>query len=377
MPKVSVSERALRELLKQALESRELNVPTKVGAEKNPVEVNNNVDPSAAVTQPDDADFLPQNRKEMQIAVRQQLDRVADDDASTVYAAVKKTIDKTMDVDAAEHDKKEAEDKSNRRLESMNHSLRDKVTENIVRKQIRRILIEAGYESLGFSGWPQRDDDESDDDDDDEKPHKKIASMVDVGGDVLNKIADEFGRSTSGAKRMLDVTENTAKFLGSLLSREDTVLEDIQFVALEHFVDALAAQGELDQEDVAYMNEHPEEVAEMESYRIYLSEYVKSAMKKAVGDFLESRMGEVEDYFAEMYPQDPEKAQKYVQQVAKNPQWEVPRLPMFYEFVEDAFELDVGTLEPPKHSIDKLIDQYMKAEKGRSGGESEGEPGAE
>jgi hypothetical protein len=145
----------------------------------------------------------------------------------------------------------------------------------------------------------------------------------------------------------------------------------LRTTAASHFITALAEGGELDEEDIQYLEDHPEEVEEMDTYRIYMGEYVKDAMRQAIDQFLANRAGEIEDHFADEFDGDEAKVQKMVAQVEKNPLWEVPRISSFYEFVEDAFELDVDAIQPPRQSIEKLVASYEKANSGRTGKDEE------
>jgi hypothetical protein len=313
---------------------------------------------------------VPQNRKELRSALHQIVDAVPDASAPDAYAAIKNAVE-----DAVEKAESTADDKNRaKKVESMSRTtmtLAEKVAENILRRKIRSLIREAGpYRDTGmsFSGWPQRDT-EGDDDEDDDKSRRRITSMADVGGDVLQKIAGEFGRSVSGAKRLYDVSENTAKFMAALLSKNDASFDILRLHAMKDFIDALEKEGDIDQEDVDYMGAHPEEVEDLDSYRVYMSEYIKEAMRQAVDQYLADRLGEIEDYFADRFRDDPARADKMVKQAQKNPMWEVPRIPTFYEFVEDAFDLDVDAISPPRQAVHKLVASYEKAEKGRAGEE--------
>jgi hypothetical protein len=209
MLKVTVSESAIREMLRNLIEGKD---------ETSPVNVNDVVDPSAGETQPDNTSFTPQNRKELRSALHQVIDIVPDEDASDVYAAIKSAVE-----DSVENKKESSVDDKNlaRKAESMSRTtptLHEKFVENKIRMQVRKIIREAGYDNLGFSGYMHGSDKYGDEFGDDDRPRKKITSMADVGGDVLQKIADEFGRSVAGAKRITNVSENTARFIASLIT---------------------------------------------------------------------------------------------------------------------------------------------------------------
>lgn len=354
MLKVSVSERAIRSMLRKVIEGKD---------ETSPVNTNPTVDPIAAQTQPDNGNFVPQNRAELRSALHQIVDAVPDGAAQDAYTAIKSAVE-----DVVSDEKMPAEDKPPvEKVESMNRTkmtLAEKVAENIIRRKIRSIIKEAGYESLGFSGYEFGSED---DDDNEKKPRRKIMSVADVSGDLLQQIASEFGRSISGAKRLYDVSENTAKFMGALLSKTDDSFKILTLTAMSEFVRAAAAQGKLDDEEAETWLNNPEIVADNKQYRVYLSEYIKQAMRQAVDQYLKMRPDEIEDYFNERFSDDPTYAAKMVQQVHKNPMWEVPRIPTFYEFVEDAFDLNIDAISPPKQPIDKLYASYEKAGKGRSG----------
>lgn len=400
MPKVSVSERALRELLKKVLEAHDLNVPEKANVETNPVNVNSVVDPSAAETQPDDADFLPQNKKEMQIAIRQQLDRVADDDASSIYAAVKSAIDKEIDTDAAERAKKDAEAKSNRRVESMSHSLREKVAENVLRRKIRKILIEAGYESLAYSGINGGDDD-----DEVRRPRKKLSSMHDVDGAVLDNIAKEYGRSMAGAKRIVHVAESHIAFLGDLIQKRDDSFTRLIDHSFHVFIDMLYEEMFLSQRegpgenvdfeddpdpgaftklDIDTMIGHPKDMMQMNSFRVVSGYYLNNLMKKAAEDyvtdpdFAEDLEREVTEWCRMEKPNLSGEefdafVAKSIDKCKKNPSYDVVNFQSFHDFVIEMWDFTDEDFGPEPADLRTLITRYLDAETGRTGKGEEGE----
>ena len=128
MTKVIVGERALRDLLREVLWNKEFS-----GWSSNadgPAEVNSGVDPSAAETDPVNPSFVPQNKVEFGVAVRQMVRNLPDEEMPDLYDVVK----------AAVVDNKEKEDEKS----MTNHAAQGgtKQVEAAFRKMIRDTLVE-------------------------------------------------------------------------------------------------------------------------------------------------------------------------------------------------------------------------------------------
>lgn len=95
MPKVIVSEKALREMVREALSS------TGWSGEGNSsvVAINPITDPSAPVTDPINPNFTPQNKTEFGVAMGQLVKNLPDTDLPGVFNAVKKALDTRSEKD--------------------------------------------------------------------------------------------------------------------------------------------------------------------------------------------------------------------------------------------------------------------------------------
>lgn len=150
MKSVVITETALRELVREAMDSSSnSHLDPKL-----PVRINPVVDPSAAETNPSNSNFVPQNKSELLSALRVMCDVESDDDVPAVYIAVKDAIEKQegdmKKADVAETIRKEIqkilEDSSEQKEVPVD------ITENKLREQIRKILKEISYEKQKDKG---------------------------------------------------------------------------------------------------------------------------------------------------------------------------------------------------------------------------------
>lgn len=86
--KIFATENSIREFLREAMSGTGAGWPYAVDMSEKPIGTNPVVDPSAAVTDPDNQKFKPRNRTEFKIAVQSLVDDTADGDAPTLYDAV-------------------------------------------------------------------------------------------------------------------------------------------------------------------------------------------------------------------------------------------------------------------------------------------------
>ena len=86
--KIFATENSVREFLREAMSGTGVGWPHSVDTSEKPIGTNPVVDPSAAVTDPDNEKFKPRNRTELKIAVQSLVDDTADGDAPTLYDAV-------------------------------------------------------------------------------------------------------------------------------------------------------------------------------------------------------------------------------------------------------------------------------------------------
>lgn len=128
MAKVVVTEKALRELVREAMWNKEF-----AGWSANsegPAAVNAEVDPSAAVTDPVNPNFTPQNKTEFGIAVNQLVKNLPDTELPELFDTVKTAIDQNEEQKDEEEMTKQAAQGGTTQVEEA------------VRKQIRKVLAE-------------------------------------------------------------------------------------------------------------------------------------------------------------------------------------------------------------------------------------------
>lgn len=128
MTKVVVTEKALREMVREAMWNTEYS-----GWSSNhdgPATVNSDVDPSASVTDPVNPNFTPQNKTEFGVAVNQLVKNLPDADMPELFDTVKTAID--------QNEKKKDEEEMTKKAAQGGT---DQV-EEAVRKNIRKILAD-------------------------------------------------------------------------------------------------------------------------------------------------------------------------------------------------------------------------------------------
>lgn len=128
MTKVVVTEKALREMVREAMWNKEFS-----GWSANhdgPATVNADVDPSAVVTDPINPNFTPQNKTEFGVAVNQLVKNLPDTEMPELFDTVKTAIDQN-------EEKKDEEEMTKQAAQGGT-----KQVEEAVRKQIRKILAD-------------------------------------------------------------------------------------------------------------------------------------------------------------------------------------------------------------------------------------------
>lgn len=129
MTKVVVTGAALREALREVLWNKEHSAWSSNA--EGPASVSSNVDPSAAVTDPVNPNFKPQDRTEFGVAVGQLVRNMSDSDMPGLYDAVK----------AAVEDKEDKEGETQMKTNAA--SGKASKAEEAVRRAIRSIIAEA------------------------------------------------------------------------------------------------------------------------------------------------------------------------------------------------------------------------------------------
>lgn len=306
MTKIVVTDKALRELVREAMFNKEFSGWS--ANEDGPAHVNSNVDPSAAVTDPVNPNFTPQTKTEFGIAVNQLVKNLPDTQMSGLFKVVKTAIDKEEENKNEENMKKKATQSGSEQVEEA------------VRRAIRKVLIEMNprwartlKEAKPFD-WknappvtgplppvkkipagehggeynrrfnkhhndlktmlrkdvdaapptPQEDVLPSEENPDAvetpgvedvatpraEEPVKRhaykstaIGGVSDVGGASFDQIAKELGFSIAGAKQAVDKALEKARFLGSM---DDDDREILVLTSMNDYVKRMSKTPDLD-----------------------------------------------------------------------------------------------------------------------------------
>lgn len=242
MKKVLVSERAIRELIRGALTNRK-------SITEGPVDVNDVVDPSAALTDPGNEKYRPDSPAELQVALKTLTDDLPQDKIPDIY---EKLLGAIKDLDKDEDTMK-----------------KESKVESIIRAHVRRHLREAAPRGL-------------DDFDDDKRGYTSVA---DVEGDSLEDIARDLGFSISGAKAAVDKAVAKAQWVASMQLGDPEEVEVMVLTAMNDYINLLNKSGELTAADVQLLKDHPDIVRTLDGFREFLDKYVRRARKARPGGF--------------------------------------------------------------------------------------------
>ncbi len=302
MAQVTVSEEAIRELVREALGGAHLEDLTLPEEPPAPIEPNPVVDPMAAVTDPINPHFVPQTKPEFDVAVRNLVKDVPVDRVPDVYRALEAIIDQENspeDAEMTKEDEKAAETKEQ--------------VEEAIRAEVRKVLSEVAPTTFadtyysdeeeelppgdlaGLRGQPKThvtgdEEDEEDLPDDTRRRAYKttaIGGMHDVGGASFQDIANDLGLSVAGSKRAVDMALDKARFMAT--GMEDDERDIMILMAMNDYINKLARTGELSPADVRLMKDHPEIVQELDGFREFLHGAIKRARK---GGVLDNPLGE-------------------------------------------------------------------------------------
>lgn len=316
MERVVVSDRALRELVREAIDntgwSGEGSSPA---ANVNPI-----VDPASPVVDPVNPDFTPQSKTEFGIAVNQLVKNLPDTEMPGLYNTVKQALDQRSEKEEIETAQRVAlaggsqeaiDDIKDPKNEgkTMTDTKVEEALRKVIRDQIRSLQeaelppvkkIPAGVHGgeymrrlektkgdLRKTMGPAIDAYEKPADDDDEVtrgPAKhshqdvgRLGGMTDVGGASFEQIANEMGMSVAGAKQLVDKALDRAKFVGSM---EEDELDILVLTAANDYINMLNKTGELTPADVQLMKDHPDIVRELDGFREFLHNVIRKAKKQ-------------------------------------------------------------------------------------------------
>lgn len=281
--KLTVTRDAIRQYIREIFTTPGVGWQSTGDLSTSPASISAVVDPSAALTNPGNPNFIPSSRKELEPAVSSLIGDISDDDAAEFYDRIKSSIENLKD-------------------EEENMS-KQKNVEETIRRSIRKMLREAGpYRDTGMSysgpmigsrvrpGFEECEACEGEgmlDDGTDCKVCKgtgmiqltgrKNVMMTDVGGASFEDIAKEMGyAAASGARQAVDRALEKAKFTASMDPDE---LEITTLTAMNDYISVLNKSGELTSADVQLLRDHPGIISQLDGFREFLDSYIKKAMK--------------------------------------------------------------------------------------------------
>lgn len=269
--KVTVTDAALRQLVHEAMEGE--NSLKGVAPEKQPVQVNAGVDPSAAVTDPADPNYVPQNRVEFGVAIKDRIKAIPNDKMPALFKSVADAIDSVPELtDKKEDAVKDANDKTLKTTED-----NSKKVEEAVRLMVRTAITEADLrdpadvqadaEEMGHAAATGG-----------KRAYKStaIGGMHDVGGSSFEEIAKELGFSVAGAKQAVDKALLKARQFAEM---DEDDRDIFVLTAMKDYITMLAETGELTPADVQLMMDHPDVVRELDGFREYLDKVFRRARR--------------------------------------------------------------------------------------------------
>jgi hypothetical protein len=266
-PKVTVTKEALRDMVREALDNKEFSGWS--SNEEGHANVNANVDPSIAVTDPVNPNFTPQDKTELGIAIGQLVKNLPDTDMPGIYTMVKKSIDQ----------KTEKEQEADMEKRAMQGGT--KQVEEALRAEVRREIMAVLKETFVDPADAQADEDEEEPTDADGVPKKRPHSYkaTALGGGMaasFEEIAKTLGFSVAGAKQAVDKAIEKLKFLYGLPEDDREILV---LTAMNDYISKLNGTGELTAADVQLMHDHPDIVRELDGFREFLHNSIRKARK--------------------------------------------------------------------------------------------------
>lgn len=154
---------------------------------------------------------------------------------------------------------------------------------------MRKILDTSVWDDKPMTSEPEESED--DEDDEDEAPAAPVKGSpkkrVDLGtgygvdGDTFEKISKKLGFTPEAAKKAVATAMERFKVLHNM-DKDD--LEDMVLTGVDEYVDMLAKTGEMTDEEESFMRQHPEHIAASDTFREFFSKYVKRAVRDARAD---------------------------------------------------------------------------------------------
>ena len=286
-----IRESTLRRIVKTLLEDKSLG-PAMISV--NPV-----VDPSAALTDPANPSFKPSSKAELKVAMSSLINNLSDDDVGDVYDSLKSKLN-TPDSEEKKEMKKDTKTEQLVRL-----SVRKMLKEISKKKEAeaakmwasmpsseeaRAAFLASGGkitklppEARGIAKGPSSAAVKSlrttlqgmkDEPGDEDIAGGRNLMVADVGGMGLKDLAAEFGfKNPNGVLQWIN------KVIDKARTRTEN-FEELQVATLEALNDyieelSVAAEPELTPDDVQLMKDNPQIVAELDSFKVYLSKKLR------------------------------------------------------------------------------------------------------
>lgn len=265
---------------------------SKISETSDVINVNNVVDKLASVTDTSNFKQTPQDKIEFIVAVKQLIDDVPIDNIPNIYKLIKDVIDTSS----------EKTTMSNKKIEeSVRAVVRKLIAEAQPLPPVKKIpfgVHGAEYErnmaaSRASLNKAMKKDLDADlkkvTVDDVEEPEVKkraqkatsLGNMLGVGGASFEDIAKELNFSVAGAKQAVDKALEKTRWLTSEIDEDD--LEIIVLNSMNNYIEDLAGTGELTDEEVKMMKDHPAIVRELDGFREYLGNVLRRVRKEYSG----------------------------------------------------------------------------------------------
>jgi hypothetical protein len=281
------------------------------------VKTNDVVDTSAALTDPGNADYKPNNKAELQVAVKALTGDIPDDKVADFYDKLTGALNThNKDDEDTKMQKKDTKTEATIRRAVRNYlqdhlelnetfTFKEKKLGPVVgelppvqkipmgthggeytrqlEKSKSKLKQALKSDTLDDFGGAQEDEDA-------ETPEKRtFSTMSDVQGSSFQEIANELGFSVAGAKQAVDKALAKAQWLGTMQEQNPEDLEIMMLSAMNDYIKYLSKSGELSAADIQLMKDHPEVVRELDGFREFADKVIRKARK---GTELEDPLGE-------------------------------------------------------------------------------------
>lgn len=260
MKTVKITKSAIKELIKELFDQDIANKPGENKKDIDPVNVNDIVDPSASLTNPDNKRYVPNNAAEFQVAINALSSDLPDEKFADLYKRVKGAM-----VDLEKEENSSLMTRGEKKVKSRN---KDTKTEAIVRANVRRMLRETGL----TQGRPMKSGGRSKGDSSERELEDKEYTF--------EEIAEEEGfASASGAKQAVERAVEKAQWIASMQLGSPEEIDKIVLQALGDYIKYLNSSQVLSSADVKMLKDHPSVVVELEGFREHLDKYIKRARR--------------------------------------------------------------------------------------------------